>query len=242
MLKQIIKIVKRVGKDLEQDFYLKNKVFEKSANNFYTETDIKIEKKIMKKLQKKFSNFNFIGEEKDNFNIKDINNTFIIDPIDGTTNFINKIPFFAISVSVFKKGKLYIGVVYNPITKELFYAQKNKGAFFINSDKNELNPPVNIGSVYINKRVKIDNNHKLILEKYNQELTYNRNFGSASLELCYLAKKSLNLVAYSAIKPWDILASILILTESGGSIYNLDLEVLDIENLKGFIAFNSNKI
>ncbi len=95
-----------------------------------------VEEFLKEKFKKEFSDFNIIAEESDNSNLK-FDNSIIIDPIDGTTNFVNKVPHTAISVGVYKNKKPYMGVVYNPILDELYYAKVNKGAY-LNKKKIEV--------------------------------------------------------------------------------------------------------
>ena len=122
----------------------KLQVSKKGPSDFVTNSDIKAEKIIIEELKKARPNYSIISEENGTKNNKDKNNTWIIDPIDGTINFLHGIPHFAISIALKSNEEIVSGLIFDPIKNEIFFAEKENGAFFNNhrirvSKKNELN-------------------------------------------------------------------------------------------------------
>jgi len=128
MKKKLIKIIKKAGKILKRGFYSEKELTFKGKKDLVTKYDVAVETFLKEKFSLEFKEFNIIAEESDNTNIE-FNNSIIIDPIDGTTNFVNGVPHTAISVGVYKNKKPYIGVVYNPILDELYEAKVGEGSF-----------------------------------------------------------------------------------------------------------------
>ena len=128
------KAAKRAGKILVRDFgEIENLQIEsKSIGDFVTNADIKAEKIIIEELEKARPSYSIISEENGIKKNKDEDNTWIIDPIDGTVNFLHGIPHFAISIGLRSENEIISGLIFDPIKDELFYAEKNNGAFFNN--------------------------------------------------------------------------------------------------------------
>ena len=224
----MIKACEKASKILIRDFgeIEKLQVLKKSPSDFVTNSDIKVEKIIIDELEKARPNFSFISEEKGIKKNKDINNTWIIDPIDGTVNFLHGVPHFAISIALKSNDEIVSGLIYDPIKDEMFYAEKNSGAF--------LN----------NQRMRVSNKNNLddclfaIGGKSINELDFaNRRSGSASLDLAYVAAGRYDGFFQKNLNLWDIAAGIILVQEAGGIIDNLDLK--DMKNIK-VIASNPN--
>ena len=224
----MIKACEKASKILIRDFgeIEKLQVLKKSPSDFVTNSDIKVEKIIIEELEKARPNFSFISEEKGIKKNKDINNTWIIDPIDGTVNFLHGVPHFAISIALKSNDEIVSGLIYDPIKDEMFYAEKNSGAF--------LN----------NQRMRVSNKNNLddclfaIGGKSINELDFAiRRSGSASLDLAYVAAGRYDGFFQKNLNLWDIAAGIILVQEAGGIIDNLDLK--DIKNIK-VIASNPN--
>ena len=130
----MIKASEKASKILIRDFgeIEKLQVSKKSPSDFVTNSDLKVEKIIIQELEKARPNFSFISEEKGIKINKDKNNTWIIDPIDGTINFLHGIPHFAISIALKSNNEIVSGLIFDPIKDEMFYAEKNNGAFLNN--------------------------------------------------------------------------------------------------------------
>ena len=145
-LNVMIKASDKASKILIRDFgeIEKLQILKKGPSDFVTNADLKVEKVIIDELTKARPNYSIISEEKGTFKNKDKNNTWIIDPIDGTLNFLHGIPHFAISIALKSNNEIVSGLIYDPIKDELFFAEKNNGAFYNNhrikvSKKNEIN-------------------------------------------------------------------------------------------------------
>ena len=133
-LNVMIKASEKASKILIRDFgeIEKLQVSKKGPIDFVTNADLKTEKIIIEELKKAKPNFSIISEESGIENNKDKKNTWIIDPIDGTVNFLHGIPHFAISIALMSNNEIISGLIFDPIKNEMFYAEKDNGAFFNN--------------------------------------------------------------------------------------------------------------
>ena len=145
-LNVMIKASEKASKVLIRDFgeIEKLQVSRKGPTDFVTNSDLKVEKIIIEELKKARPNYSIISEESGIENNKDKDNTWIIDPIDGTINFLHGIPHFAISIALKSNNEIVSGLIFDPIKNEMFYAETENGAFFNNqrirvSKKNEIN-------------------------------------------------------------------------------------------------------
>jgi myo-inositol-1(or 4)-monophosphatase len=216
----MIKASEKASKILIRDFgeLEKLQVSKKGPTDFVTNSDLKAEKIIIEELQKGRPNYSIISEESELKKNKDTENTWIIDPIDGTVNFLHGIPHFAISIALKCKDEIVSGLIFDPIKDELFYAEKNNGAFFNNqrirvSKKNQINDCLFASG---NPKNKID-------------LPY-RKSGSAALDMAYVASGRYDGYFEDNLNLWDIAAGIIIVKEAGGLISEIDLS--KIKNIK----------
>jgi len=245
MKKKLIKIIKEASKILVEGYYNEKEVRFKAKKDLVTKYDVAVEEFLKEKFKKEFSDFNIIAEESDNSNLK-FDNSIIIDPIDGTTNFVNKVPHTAISVGVYKNKKPYIGVVYNPILDELYYAKVNKGAYLnkkkieVSKEKNFQKALISTGFPYSSGTCSDDLNSVI---KQMKNILPNcqdiRRLGSASLDLCYVAKGTYEGYYEMNLKAWDVSAGIIILSEAGGKVTNEKGKKYKLFNDKYIVATNS---
>ena len=212
----MIKASEKASKILIRDFgELENlQVSKKGPKDFVTNADIKAEKIIIEELKKARPNYSFISEENGIENNKDKNNTWIIDPIDGTINFLHGVPHFAISVALRSNEKIVSGLIFDPIKNEMFFAEKENGAFFNNhrikvSKKNELNDCLFVTGGLIEKEL---------------NLSY-RKSGCAALDMAYVAAGRYDGFFQHDLKLWDIAAGIILVEEAGGIINEIDLSI-----------------
>ena len=226
----MIKASEKASKILIRDFgeLEKLQVSKKSPSDFVTNSDLKVEKIIIEELEKARPNFSFISEEIGIKRNRDDNNTWIIDPIDGTINFLHGIPHFAISIALKSKNEIVSGLIYDPIKDEMFYAEKDNGAF--------LN----------NQRIRVSNKNKFedclfaIGGKITNELNINsRRTGSAALDLAYVASGRYDGYFQKDLNLWDIAAGVILVKEAGGMIKDFNLD--DIKSLN-VVASNPNII
>lgn len=244
MKKELIKIIKDAGKILKKGFYTDKNISFKAKKDLVTQFDVAVEEYLKKKFSKKFKEFNIIAEESDNANIE-FNNSIIIDPIDGTTNFVNGVPHTAISVGVYKNKKPYLAVVYNPILDELYTAKIGKGAY-LNGKKLKVSLEDNFqkallatGFPYTSGNDENDLND--VVKKIKDVLPLCqdlRRLGSASIDLCYVARGTFEGYYEMNLKPWDVSAGVLILTEAGGKVSNISGGEYNLFEDKYLVATN----
>jgi len=210
----MIKASEKASKVLIRDFgeIEQLQVSKKGTSDFVTNSDFKVEKIIIEELKKARPNYSFISEEYGIENNKDKNNTWIIDPIDGTINFLHGIPHFAISIALKSKNEIVSGLIFDPIKNEIFFAEKEKGAFFNNhrirvSKKNELSMCLFITGVII---------------LLYPELTY-RKSGCAALDMAYVAAGRYDGYFQHNLNIWDIAAGIILVKEAGGILNEIDI-------------------
>jgi myo-inositol-1(or 4)-monophosphatase len=216
----MIKASEKASKILIRDFgELENlQVSKKGPKDFVTNADIKAEKIIIEELKKARPNYSIISEENGVEKNKDESNFWIIDPIDGTTNFLHGVPHFAISIALQSNNEMVCGLIYDPIKDELFYAEKNHGAYFNNQ------------RIRVSKKREIDECLFAVGKgKYNPDLIYRRS-GSAALDLAYVASGRFDGYFQDNLNLWDIAAGIIIVKEAGGIINEIDLSSL--KNIK----------
>lgn len=227
MKKKLIKIIKEAGKILKKGYYSDKEVSFKAKKDLVTKYDVAVENYLKKEFNKYFEEFNLIAEESDNSKVE-FNNSIIIDPIDGTTNFVNGVPHTAISVGVYKNKKPYLGVVYNPILDELYVAKVGKGAFLngvklkVSSEDDLQKSLIATGFPYTSGSNEDDLND--VLKKVKDVLPHCqdlRRLGSASIDLCMVARGTFEAYYEMNLKPWDVSAGVLVLSEAGGKITNI---------------------
>ncbi len=215
-LNVMIKASEKASKILIRDFgEIENlQVSKKGPLDFVTNSDIKVEKIIIEELKKARPNYSIVSEENGTEINKDQNNTWIIDPIDGTINFLHGIPHFAISIALKSNNEIVSGLIFDPIKNEMFFAEKENGAFFNNhrirvSKKNELNNCLFVTGGKIQQDL---------------DLSY-RKSGSAALDMAYVAAGRYDGYFQHDLNIWDIAAGIIIIKEAGGVINKIDLSI-----------------
>jgi len=225
-LENLIKIVQSAGKLLEDGFNSTKKVQFKGSVDLVTQYDIAIENFLKENISKLLPEFSIIAEESSSKSV-DTKKVIYIDPIDGTTNFIHKIPFCAISVAVWIEGRAEIAIVYNPILNELFYAKRNEGAFCnrkkisVTSTNSLQHSLLATGFPYT--KVEKGKDYRWTLKSLENLLPYTqdiRRLGAASLDLCYVASGIFDGFYECNLKPWDVAAGILLVEEAGGMVTN----------------------
>ena len=216
----MIKASEKASKILIRDFgeLEKLQVSKKGPKDFVTNADIKAEKIIIDELKKARPNYSIISEENGIEKNKDETNFWIIDPIDGTINFLHGIPHFAISIALQSNNEIICGLIFDPIKDELFYAEKDNGAFFNNQ------------RIRVSKKKKIDECLFAVGKLMSETDLIFRRSGSAALDLAYVASGRYDGYFQNNLNLWDIAAGIIMIKEAGGIINEIDLSIL--KNIK----------
>ncbi len=209
----------KAGKGLMRDFGEVDQlhISRKSAANFVTKSDVRTEKLLQKELLAARPGFGFLMEEGGEVKGKDPTHRWIIDPLDGTSNFIHAVPYFCISIGLEKihaggDSEIIAGVVFDPIHNELFTAEKGKGAH-VNNRKMQVSNRENLEEAM------------LVTSSRNGVAGVGatvRNFGASALDIAYLAAGRIDACWYHNIQPWDIAAGMLLVQEAGGIFTSLD--------------------
>ena len=240
----MVKACRKAAKTIIRDFgEIENlQVSIKGPGDFVTASDKKVEKILIDELQKARPNYSILSEEIGKIN-NDESFKWIIDPIDGTANFLHGIPHFAISIGLEHDGEIICGIIYDPIKDEMFVAEKGNGSYLNNQ------------RIRVSSRSKLENciiftggpkigvkNRELFLKEYNnvssKVLTPIRKLGSASLDMAYVAAGRCDGFWQRDLKYWDIAAGIILVRESGGFVTDFKGEKGYMQN-KTILATNS---
>jgi len=227
----ILRLVKQAGSIVREAFNHSVPVhvmLKSSAVDLVTATDREVEKFLFDGLKNEFSDHKFIGEESsEGKNCLTDAPTWIIDPIDGTTNFVHKLPFVCISVGLFIDKKPNIGIVYNPITDELFSARAGQGAYrngfrMYASGTKSLSQSVIFHSWGIHNLKEYPQSLNIYIENskrfVERGIQGHRSLGSAALNMAYVANGSSDAYVEYGLHCWDMAAAALLITEAGGCV------------------------
>ena len=229
----MIKAAEKASKSIIRDFgeIEKLQVSKKGPNDFVTKTDKNVEKILIEELSKTKKNYSFLSEEIGKINNKDRENIWIIDPIDGTINFLHGIPHFAISIALQSDGQIISGLIFDPIKDEMYYSEKNKGSYLNNQ------------RLRVSKRSSLDDclfssNHEGV-KFSNLNMRYS---GCAALDLAYVASGRLDGYFHNKINIWDIAAGALMIEEAGGIVNNLNKFNINNINIKASSSAINDKM
>ena len=213
-LNMMIKASEKASKVIIRDFgELENlQVSKKGPKDFVTKTDRRVEKILINELSKSKKNYSFLTEESGKIINKNKDIYWIIDPIDGTTNFLHGIPHFAISVALQIENEITCGLIFDPIKNEIFYAERNNGSY-INNSRIRVSNKFNIDECLFGSN---SYGIKSIYPKLNL-----RNSGCAALDLAYVGCGRLDGYFHNNINLWDIAAGKIIIEEAGGKVNNV---------------------
>jgi myo-inositol-1(or 4)-monophosphatase len=219
------------GRIQKRHYRQKHTIFHKGEIDLVTDVDLECQERIVSLIAERFPDDHIISEEKDNV-FEGRKNRWIIDPIDGTTNYAHGYPFFCTSVAYEAEGRVVCGVVYNPIFDELFFAETGKGSY-LNGQKLKVSGvsdlrqsllatgfPYDVGTSSLNN---IDH-----FVSFLYEAQAVRRDGSAALNLSYVAAGRFDGFWEVKLNPWDTAAGMLIVTEAGGVASDLAGKPFDI--------------
>jgi myo-inositol-1(or 4)-monophosphatase len=224
LINVMVKAARRAGRSLKRDLgeieHLQ--VSMKGPANFVSLADKRAEEMLYTDLAKARPGYGFIGEEGGNREGADKSHTWIVDPLDGTTNFLHGIPQFAISIGLAREGTIIAGVIYNPANDELYIAERGKGAFLNDqrlrvAGRRQMDecvigcglPHIGRGDLDLSRRE---------MTAIQSRVAGLRRFGAAALDLAFVAAGRLDGFWERDLKPWDIAAGQIMVREAGGTI------------------------
>jgi myo-inositol-1(or 4)-monophosphatase len=220
----MIKAAEKAGRSLTRDFgEVENlQVSRKGPSDFVTAADKRAEEIIFEELKKAKPSYSFLMEEGGAVKGNDEDHLWIIDPLDGTHNFMHGVPHWCVSIALSVKGRIEAGVVYDPIKEEVFHAERSGGAFTrgkrlrVSGRSDMESAMIAYGGFQYNK-------HGLKeVGSISAQAPFTRRYGAAALDLCYVAAGRFDAYWERGLKPWDVAAGYLIVKESGGFVTSID--------------------
>lgn len=236
LLKVMIDAVRKAARGLTRDFgeVAELQVSKKGAGDYVSAADIKAEQVLFEELMRVRPGYGFIGEERGLIEGSDKTHTWIVDPLDGTTNFLHAIPHFAVTAALERDGVIVAGVTYNPISNEMFWAEKGKGAYLndkrlrVAARRNLDETVLATGIPFIGKP-----GHAVFLKELHQvsqKVSGVRRFGSAALDLAYVAAGRFDGYWERGLQNWDMAAGTLLVTEAGGKVTDADGDIAPLHS------------
>lgn len=240
MIKQVIDIVKEASKLMTDNITIEQKG---NDSNYVTSADVNVQHYLEEHLPNLIPGSTFLGEEEEKSKF-DSEYVWVVDPIDGTANFIRDLKASVISVGLVKEGKPYLGVIYDPYKDEIYYAERGKGAFMNAnpiqvSDRDFKHSVICTAASLYNKDL-AQPCFNIMQEVYMQADDFRR-FGAAANEMTYLASGRIELYFEIRLFPWDMAAGVVIIEEAGGYVEILYEKGLPLDRPAGIIAANSKE-
>jgi myo-inositol-1(or 4)-monophosphatase len=228
ILNVMVQAALKAGKSLSRDFgEVQNlQVSIKGPSDFVSQADLKAEKIVYEELMKARPTYGFLGEEGGEIIGTDGAHRWIVDPLDGTTNFLHGIPQFAVSIALERSGEIVAGVIFNPATDELYTAERGNGAFLndrrirVAARKLLSDSVIGCGVPHLGR----GHHGKFLVELRHVmgEAAGLRRMGAASLDLAYVAAGRFDGFWETNLSPWDIAAGIVLIREAGGFVSNME--------------------
>lgn len=222
LMNVMVAAVRKAGRSLARDYgeVGQLQVSVKGPANFVTAADLRAEEILFRELSKARPAYGFLMEERGAVHGPDKTHRWIVDPLDGTTNFLHGIPLFAISVALERDGELVGAVIYNPAHDELYTAEKGKGAF-LNDRRLRVANRRGLAEAVVGVGVppRGRDGHKRFLRECEAAMAQTagvRSTGAAALDLAWVASGRLDAYVEHGLQPWDIAAGILLIREAGG--------------------------
>ncbi len=228
LLNVMIAAARKAARALKRDFgeLEKLQVSLKGPANFVTASDRRAEETLFQELSKARPGYGFLGEEGGSREGADKTHRWIVDPLDGTTNFMHGIPQFAISIALERDGAVIAGLIYNPVTDEMFIAEKGKGAF-LNEQRIRVAARKRLGEAVIACGLPHHGRGDVALARketgaMQDQVAGLRRFGAAALDLAWVAAGRLDGYWERDLKPWDMAAGMVLVREAGGFVSDCD--------------------
>lgn len=226
----MIKAARKAGRSLVKDFReVENlQVSRKGAGDFVSRADIAAEKIIRDELMEARPNYGWLGEESDPVEGKDPTRRWIVDPLDGTTNFLNGLPHWAISIALEYKGDIVAGVIFDAAKDELFFAEKGAGAW-MNETRLRASGKSRVSEALFGTSIPASGRPYLPetlqdLARILPQTAGVRHHGASALDLAYVAAGRFDGFWQRHLKPWDVAAGMILVREAGGLIAPVDIE------------------
>jgi myo-inositol-1(or 4)-monophosphatase len=227
LMNVMIGAARKAGRSLARDFgeVEQLQVSIKGPGNFVSAADHKAEEIIYRELSKARPGYSFLMEERGEVVGDDKSHRWIVDPLDGTTNFLHGIPLFAISIGLERSGEMVAGVIYNPATDELFTAERGGGAFVndrrlrVSARKNLSDGVIGCGVPHLGRGM--HGRFLVQLRHVMGEVAGVRRFGAASLDLAYVAAGRMDGFWEEGLSPWDMAAGVILIREAGGFVSDM---------------------
>jgi len=225
----MIDAARKAARGLARDFgeVTELQVSKKGAADFVSNADLKAEQTLFEILEKARPGYGFLGEERGMIEGTDKTHTWIVDPLDGTTNFLHAIPHFAVNIALQREGEVVAAVTYNPIPHDLFWAEKGKGAFLgaekrlrVAARRHLDESVLATGVPFLGKP-----GHAQFLKELHQvsqKVAGVRRVGSAALDLAWVAAGRFDAYWERNLNSWDVAAGVLIVTEAGGKVTTIE--------------------
>ena len=238
-LKTAIKAAKAAGKIIRQNYGKHIDLHYKAGMDFVTDIDLKAEKIIISTIKKNYPGHSVYGEES-GFDKKESNFLWIIDPLDGTTNFTMSNPFFNTAIALVKDNEVIVGVVYNPLMDELFYAEKGKGTY-LNGKKILVNGKSDLSKSVVtfchgSKKIAHIKRTTKIYSKMKLIANHTRQLGAAALELAHVACGRTVCFYMNNMNAYDVAAGSLLVEEAGGKVTNFENKKFTINSIDIFAS------
>ncbi len=224
----MIAAARKAAKSLRRDFGEVEAlaVSKKGASDFVTAADLRAEQAIFEELSRARPKYGFVMEEKGEIEGSDNSNRWVVDPLDGTTNFLHGLPHFAISIGLERDRQPYAGVVYNPATDELYWAEKGEGAF-VNDRRLRVSGRSDLDSALFATGLPFQGRpgRATALAETDRVLAQTagiRRYGAAALDLAYVAAGRFDAYWERGLNNWDVCAGIVLVREAGGVVSEID--------------------
>jgi myo-inositol-1(or 4)-monophosphatase len=224
LLKVMIEAVRKTARGLTRDFgeVAELQVSKKGAADFVSAADLKAEQTLFEELTRLRPGYGFLGEERGEVPGTDKTHRWIVDPLDGTTNFLHGIPHFAINVALERDGQVVAGVTYNPATHDLYWAERGRGAY-MNDKRLRVSARTKLDEAVVATGIPFlgHGQHARFLKELHQisqRVAGVRRFGSAALDLAWVAAGRYDAFWERDLSAWDVAAGLLLVAEAGGMV------------------------
>lgn len=227
LINVMIAAAKKAGRGLVRDFgeVEQLQVSRKGPGDFVTQADLRADRTLRDELHRVRPAYSMMTEEGDDIVGSDTSNRWIVDPLDGTSNFLHGIPHFAISIGLERDRQIYAGVVYNPVTDEIYWAEKGIGAY-LNDRRLRVSARTELAEAMVMTGIPhgIDaraERYLPLLGRVTPKVAAVRRFGAAALDLAWVASGRADGFWELQLRPWDIAAGLLLVREAGGDVSDI---------------------